>query len=385
MQFNKCPASAIGAGLTRYRSSVSLAALFSGNLLSNDASRFSMTEVNPNRSCPILRSMFRLTLRLSLTVCFLAFIALLNSCASLVKYRDDSIPQPLTPVAEADFDALVAQLKLFTDVESMRATRVSMKFVDSASSERYRGAADATIVLQRPGKIRLIIQVPVAKTKLAEMVSDSEHFKVAIYYDKYKRFLLGTNNADYSRWRERLQDKKEAQQSGFINARPFHFTDALLVRPLQIGKAGFVYNVQEELSEEPDTRPGAKKNSRVIRSFYVVSEMEITDTTKNIGVLKRRLWFDRNSQLQLKRQQVFDAKGRLITDARYSNYTRLDPDSQILRPSVIEVRRPYDQYSAELNLLADSTEFNIEDLPATAFVLENDQKLPETDLDKQPN
>lgn len=343
-----------------------------------------MTEAHLNRSHPTLRPMFCQSLRLTLTAFVLALTALLTSCASLVKYKDESIPQPLTPVADADFDALVGQLKQFTDVESMRATRISMKFVDVGAAERYRGAADATVVLKRPGNIRLIIQVPVAKTKLAEMVSDTEHFKVAIYYDKYKRFLLGTNNADYSRWREKLQDKKEAQQSGFINARPFHFTDALLVRPLQVGKPGFVYNVQEELSEEPDTRPGAKKNARVIRSFYIVSEMEITDTAKNIGVLRRRLWFDRNSQLQLKRQQVFDAKARLVTDVRYSNYAKLEADSQILRPSVIEVRRPYDKYSAELNLLADSTEFNVEDLPATAFVLENDQKLPETDLDKQP-
>lgn len=339
-----------------------------------------MTEANPNRSRPTLRPMFRLFL----TFCLLASTALLNSCASIVKYKDESIPQPLTPVADADFDALLTHLKPFTEVESMRATRISMKFVDVEAGERYRGAADATVVLKRPSNVRLIIQVPVTKSKLAEMVSDTDHFKVAIYYDKYKRFLLGTNDADYSRWREKLQGKKEAQQSGFINARPFHFTDALLVRPLQIGQPGLVYNVQEELSEEPDTRPGAKKNARVIRSFYVVSEMQITDTTKNIGVLKRRFWFDRNSDLLLKRQQVFDAKGRLITDIHYSNYLKLNSDSQILRPSVIEVRRPYDKYSAELNFLADSTEFNVEDLPATAFVLENDQKLPETNLDKQP-
>lgn len=343
-----------------------------------------MTEANSKRSYSTLRPMFRLLLRLTLIACFLAPTALLNSCASLVKYKDESIPQPLTPVLDADFDALLGQLKPFIELDSMRATRISMKFVDAAAAERYRGAADATVVLKRPGNIRLIIQVPVAKTKLAEMVSDSDHFKVAIYYDKYKRFLLGTNNADYTKWREQLRNTKEAQQSGFINARPFHFTDALLIRPLQVGKPGFVYSMQEELSEEPDTRPGAKKNARVIRSFYVISEMEITDTTKNIGVLKRRFWFDRTSQLQLKRQQVFDDKGRLITDARYSNYLKFTPDSQVLRPTVVEVQRPYDKYSAELNFLAESTEFNLEDLPATAFVLENEQKLPETDLDKQP-
>ncbi|MFN7927565.1 MAG: hypothetical protein U0Y68_06410 [Blastocatellia bacterium] len=302
-----------------------------------------------------------------------------------MKYKDESIAQPLTPVATANFDTLVTQLKPFTDIQSMRATRISMKFVDVLAAERYRGAADATLVLQRPEKVRLIIQVPVTKTKLAEMVSDVEHFRVAIYYDKYKRFLLGTNKADYSRWREKIQGQKEAAQSAFINARPFHFTDALLVRPLQIGKPGFTYSLQEELVEEADTRPGAKKNARVIRSFYVVSEIEITDPTKSFGILQRRFWFDRNDNLRLKRQQVFDGKGELSTDVRYANYIPLTNNSQVLRPSVVEVRRPNDKYSAELNFLPDSTEFNLENLPATAFVLENTEKLPETNLDKPEN
>lgn len=335
-----------------------------------------MTEANPERGLSKTRFL--------VIACILASATLVTSCSSLVKYKDETIPQPLTPVAEADFDALVAQLKLFTDLESMRATRISMKFIDAASSERYRGAADATLVLKRPENVRLIIQIPVAKTKLAEMVSDAEHFRVAIYYDKYKRFLIGTNKADYSRWRERIQGQREAQ-SAFINARPFHFTDALLIPPLQVGKAGFAYSLQEELVEEPDTRHGAKKGARIIRSFYVISEIQITDPAKSFGILKRRFWFDRNDKLQLKRQQVFNEKSELVTDVRYSNYIKLNSDSQILRPSVVEVRRPKDQYSAELNFLADSTEFNVENLPATAFVLENTEKLPETDLDKPEN
>jgi hypothetical protein len=158
-----------------------------------------------------------------------------------------------------------------------------------------------------------------------------------------------------------------------------------LIRPLRVGQPGFAYSLQEELVEELDTRPKAKKGARVLRSFYVVSEIEITDPAKSFGLLKRRFWFDRNDQLHLKRQQVFDDKGGLITDARYSNYTKLESDSQVLRPSVIEVRRPYDKYSAELHFLPDSTEFNVGDLPATAFMLENTQQLPETDLDKPEN
>ena len=159
---------------------------------------------------------------------------------------------------------------------------------------------------------------------------------------------------------------------------------AFTAEPLHLGKEGFVLSVQEELVEEADTRPNAKKSARVLRSFYVVAEMEITDKARNIAVLRRRFWFDRNENLHLRRQQVFDNSGKIVTDVRYTNYLKLDSNSPILRPSVVEVRRPYDKYSAELNFLTDSTEFNVEDLPATAFILENDQKLPETDLDKRP-
>ena len=317
-------------------------------------------------------------------VIVLALSMIVSSCASIARYSDQSIPQLLTPVAEADLEKLVAQLRLFTQTDSMRATRVSMQFTDAGSAERYR-RADATIVMKRPGNIRLIVQIPVAKTKLAEMVSDSEHFKVAVYYNNYKRFLIGTNSADYSNWREKLDNKKEAQQSAFINARPFHFTDALLVQPLHLGEARFVYTVQEELIEEPDTRPKAKKGARVLRSFYAVSEIEVIDNAKSVGTLKRRFWFDRNEELRLKRQQVFDDKGKLTTDIYYSKYLQLNSDSQVLRPGVIEIRRPYDKYSAQLDFLADSVEFNLADLPPTAFVLENSEKLPETDLDKPEN
>ena len=70
----------------------------------------------------------------------------------------------------------------------------------------------------------------------------------------------------------------------------------------------------------------------------------------------------------------------MITDVRYSVYLKLATDSEVLHPTVIEVRRPYDKYSAEINLLPESVEFNVADLPASAFVLENTEKLPITNL-----
>lgn len=303
------------------------------------------------------------------------------SCSRFAKYGDQSIPQFLSPVVKADFNQVIDHLKSFSELESLRATRVSIQFTDAGSSEKYR-RADATLVLKRPENIRLIIQIPLARTKLAEMVSDSEKFKVAIYYDKYKQFLEGTNNVDYSEWKKRLDGKKESQ-SAFLNARPFHFADALLIQPLKIGQAGIVYTLEEELLEEPDVRQGAVKGARVVRSFYVVTEAKAGDS--NASRVTRRFWFDRTEQLHLKRQQIFDSAGHLMTDVRYSGYMKIAGESEILRPTVIEVRRPYDKYSAELNLLPESVEINVSDLPAAAFVLENTEKLPVTNLDAREN
>ena len=74
------------------------------------------------------------------------------------------------------------------------------------------------------------------------MTSDGETFRVAILQDggtgKYKKFVKGTNKADYSRLQKNLNAGSLEWKAGskenvnaFANLRPQHFTDAMLVRP----------------------------------------------------------------------------------------------------------------------------------------------------------
>ncbi len=315
--------------------------------------------------------------RASFAIAVLALTILLNSCAGLVKVSDTTIPRLLSPLVEAKFESLVDQLKPFTDLQSLRAWSVYIRFLDAESAERYR-EAEAILVLKRPDRIRLIVQVPVVKTKLAEMVSESNHFKVAIYPSDYRRFLIGTNDADYSVWREKLGQKG---RSALISARPFHFTESLMMQPLSLNDPRFAYGLEEALLEEPDTRQGAKKGAKVLRSFYVVSELELAPGNQGPAGVRRRFWFDRTNKARLARQQIFDNGGRLITEVHYSDYKKLSAGSESDWPSVMLVIRPHDNYSARLTFSEERFENNV-DLPANAFVLENTEALPETDLDK---
>ena len=308
-----------------------------------------------------------------------ALSLLVSSCKSLIVTKDRSIPKLITPLADSGFQDLVKQLKPFADLQSLR-TRVGIVFQDTGLAERWP-ETDSNLVLMRPDRIRLIINAPIGKIKIAEMVSESSKFKVALYKQS-PSFLIGTNDADYSVWREKLGEKAN---SGLVAARPFHFTEALMMRPLMLNDSRFTYLMEESLIEEADTTPKAPKNARVLRSFYVVSEIELGVPGVGTGISRvtRRFWFDRTSNAKFVRQQLFDVKGGLATEVYYSDYKKLSESSADLWPSVILVSRPHDGYSARLLFSDTSFEINPE-LPTAAFVLENNEKLREVDLDKPP-
>ena len=237
------------------------------------------------------------------------------------------------------------------------------------------------MVLQRPDKIRLVVQIPVTHSRLAEMAAEANRFKVAIYRDS-PRFLMGTNDADYTRWREKLGKER---QSTLANARPFHFTEALLMRPLRVGEAGLTYGLEEQLLESTETMPDGKdgkKMAKVLRSYYVISELE--QQRDGSARMRRRFWFDRTGQVTLAKQQLFNDRAALVTEVFYSSYQKLNAERPEAWPSVVLVSRPHDGYAARFTFGGENFEVNPE-LPAAAFVLENKENLPVTDLDKPEN
>jgi len=254
-----------------------------------------------------------------------------SACSGLVKVKDITIPHLLTPISTATVEEMTGQLQPFLQLETLRASSIYLRFDDLESAQRYRDA-DALLALQRPDKIRLVVNVPVVKTRIAEMVSEENRFRVAVYPTDYQRFLFGTNTADYSEWRERLGEKG---RSALIAARPFHFTDSLLIRPLQREDPRYHYSLEETLQEEPDPTPGAKKGARILRSYYVLAEILRANEGEIAGRVTRRFWFDRTRNALFSRQQIFDGTGRLETDVTYSDYRALKTSDTTLWPSSI--------------------------------------------------
>ena len=114
-----------------------------------------------------------------------------------------TVPQLLGPLAKADKARLIQEVNRLSTVKSIHG-KVDIQFEDtsfasSGIADQYR-LVDGTITLQRPGQIYLIIQFTFVD--IAQMASDGEHFRVAVLKgdDKFKRFVKGTNSADYGKF-----------------------------------------------------------------------------------------------------------------------------------------------------------------------------------------
>ncbi|MDX6613772.1 MAG: hypothetical protein QOD75_2958 [Blastocatellia bacterium] len=337
------------------------------------------------------------TFRLTGTFLLVAGLLATSGCFILDRFtkKEIAVPALLSPLTEANATQLIAEVNRQARVQSLRG-KVDLEFQDtsfatSGIAEKYR-AADGTVVLQRPGKIFLIIQAPFISADIARMTSDGEHFRVAVLKGdaKYQRFILGTNNAIYRKLsaeapvdKSGATKKKTNLEENTVNAlsnlRPQHLTEALLISGIE-HRPGLVYAQSEFYEEENDTRPQSN-NKRVMRGYYFLDELE----TKEEGTarLLRRFWFDRVGGLRLARLQTFDANGALNTDVTYRNLKSFGADASVQLPAVIELTRPQDHYKLSLTYQAPESAVLDHEYPADTFLLENKWQLPEYDLDKE--
>ncbi len=214
-----------------------------------------------------------------------ALLLLAVGCsAGCISVKKESKAPVLLKTDTATQAQLMAEIDRFARVNSMRA-KMDLKFEDNSfaefgSKEVYR-QADGEVVVQRPAKILLKVQVPIIKSDVAQMTSDGETFRVAILQDggtgKYKKFVKGTNGADYSSLQRtlskaELENAKSMKENvnAFANLRPQHFTDAMLVRPTD---ADHLYTQSPIFQTEDDPTVTKKSPVRsVTRGYYLLDE-----------------------------------------------------------------------------------------------------------------
>src|SRR5688500_6808846 len=333
--------------------------------------------------------MFLLSYRQIILVCVVLLTVFSAGCLSVKK---ESPTPTLLRSETAELKELQDEVDRFARVASMRA-KMYLKFEDNSfaqfGSKEVYGEADGEVVVQRPANIFMKVQVPVVKSDVAQMTSHGEKFAVAILQDggtgKYKKFVMGTNSADYSKLQQNLDaangDTLAVQHvNAFANLRPQHFTDAMLVRPIDPAN---LYTHSTIFQLEEDVTQNKKSPLRkVTRGYYLLAEFSrASDGTMKI---MRRFWFDRVGKIRLARQQIFDIKGEISSDIIYGREGNLTNGGDYKNlPLEISVTRPQEKYSMRLRYQTPEDVAIGQTYPPTAFVLQNTWELEVLDLDKK--
>jgi hypothetical protein len=333
----------------------------------------------------------RLAIRLALSI----ILPLVTACH--IVHKPVEVEKLLTPLSQADTAQLIAVVNNLGAARSIHG-KVDIQFEDtsfatSGIAEKYR-AADGSVTLQRPAKVYLVVQGPLA-IDVAQMTSDGEHFRIAVLKgdEKYHRFVRGTNNAVYPKLdmdgnsnptaspAKKGKPNSEAQTvNALSNLRPQHLTDALLIRPIDPHAPGVTY-VQSEFfqSEKDPAKPEGSK--RVVRGYYFLEELQ--QAGDGTARLLRRFWFDRVNSIRLARLQTFDEKGVLVTDVTYGELKKFGAAGEALLPAQVGLTRPQDHYKITITYQMPESVIVNRDYPPDAFVLENKWGLREVDLDTE--
>ncbi len=197
------------------------------------------------------------------------------------------------------------------------------------------------ILLEKPATIRILGQAPIVRTKIFDMVSNGDEFRV--YVAPKEKFIVGKNAS------------RRPAKNALENLRPQHILDALLVPAIDPSRE----KVFPEEAEEGGRR------------YYVVNVLEAAPGGDL--ALRRKVWFDRSS-LEIARMQIYGPQGSYTEGVEYSEYR----DFQGVRyPTRVHLNRPIEDYS--LTITVQKATFN-QPIEAEKFLLEKPEKAQLVDL-----
>jgi outer membrane lipoprotein-sorting protein len=262
----------------------------------------------------------------------------------------------LVPLKSATKEQLIAYINSqAAKIQTMQATVDIDTSVGGAKKGKVTEYKEIRgyVLARKPAMLRMIGLLPILRNTAFDMVSDGREFKVSI--PPKNRFVVGRNDVMVPNPQQPLE-----------NLRPQIIYDALLLRPIdQPNERAVLENGTEIVTGD--------KNRKFQQADYVIDVINWGD---NDAWLSRKIVFSRVDLLP-HRQLIYDEAGDLVTDASYSDYKDY---TGVLFPSVIEIRRPQEEYDITLHMV--KLEINLP-LDNTKFVLEKPPGAQEIHLDPQ--
>jgi outer membrane lipoprotein-sorting protein len=189
------------------------------------------------------------------------------------------------------------------------------------------------IIIGKPDDIRVILQLPLlaGASDALDMVSDGKNFKMLIRPKSCA--IIGSDTVT------------NTTQKGLYSLRPEVILDSMLIRSLEPDQ--LVSRTQGlNIVENPKKKKDFIEEPDYDLEFFSRPEGQVARTLRVIHVSR--------ANLLPYQQDIYDADGKIVTQALYSNYQKF---GDINFPSKIIIKRPLDELSLTITL-NKKTNFN---------------------------
>jgi len=220
---------------------------------------------------------------------------------------------------------------------SLRVTYTSGS-KESGKLVEYR-SAPGYILLKRPDSLRLVVQNPLTKTAILDLLSVGNDF--CVWSPRENTFYTGHNNS-------RKLVARDSSKAHELTIRPAHILEAVLPTWMPVAS--------------PDTRIAAKQDEAGDGAMsYLISVFKEGGDSRLIPI--RDIWIER-TRLTIARQQVYLASGERASIIEYLGHVETDG---FLLPLEVRMDRPLDGYLMDMQFRSWRVNPH---LPDSAFVLE---------------
>lgn len=185
------------------------------------------------------------------------------------------------------------------------------------------------IFLRKPGDLRVLMLLPVIRSRALDMVSDGKDFKLLISAPK-SRAITGPDSVT------------TPSKNGLENLRPNIIRDALEIPP--VGPDEYV-----ALTENSRVvAPARGKKEAVEEPDYDVSVLRLKpgQTAGHVLERVRVIHFSRVTLLPYQ-QDIYDPQGRIATSITYDKYQKF---GELRYPGSILIKRPLDEYTLRIDV-----------------------------------
>jgi hypothetical protein len=264
---------------------------------------------------------------------------------------------PPDVVRNATLDGLLKQVDARYD--GIQSMQLSIQMVISTGGSVQGVVKEYTslpgyIITGKPEDIRVILLLPVVRSKALDMVSDGNAFKMLITFPTRNCAIIGSDVVNSS------------AQKGLYSLRPAVVLDPLLIQGLRPDQV-------VSMTQDSRTYPDPKKRKQLIEE----PDYDIGFLSQPQGQEARTLRVVHLSRVNLLpwRLDIYNADGKVQTQTSYSNYQKF---GDIDFPTKIVIQRPLDELG--LTITVSKASFN-QTLAGDEFKLDIPDGIPITNMD----